>query len=296
MTLTILLAVAVMLALGVLFAVLLGWASLRWKVEVPLQLRQLMDALPGANCGACGYVGCGEYAEAVFRGQAPPNLCPVGGAAVARQIAEIMGVKMAETLPMRAVVHCNSNYDSRLGRAAYRGEQTCSAANMVAGVQGCAYGCLGFGDCFDACKFDAIEMVNGLPRINYANCTGCTACAQACPRTIISMLPFRAERMAIVACSNKDPGKLVRAVCKTGCIACRICQKLNDNFQVVDNLSRVNYKEYDTRRDYDGPIEKCPTKVIVWAGPVPAAAIDKEAPAGVKPDVDTTVDHIPFRG
>lgn len=293
---TILLAVCVMMGLAGAFAALLGWANARWRVEVPLQLRQLQDALPGVNCGGCGYVGCNEYAEAVFRGQAQPTLCPVGGAAVARRVAEIMGVEMAETLPMRAVVHCNADYDSRLKRPDYRGEQTCLAGNMVSGVQGCAFGCLGFGDCVDACNFDAIEMVNGLPRINYENCTGCAACASACSRNIISMVPFRAERMAVVACSNQDPGRFVRSVCKTGCIACRACEKLNGNFQVADNLARVNYGEYDPGRDYDAPLEKCPTKVIVYAGPVPAEHLAKDTPGGIKPDVDSTAEHAPYRG
>lgn len=293
---TIVLAVCVMGALAGAFALLLGWANARWQVQVPLQLRQLQDAMPGVNCGGCGYVGCNEYAEAVFRGEALPTLCPVGGVAVARRIAEIMGVEMAETLPMRAVVHCNADFDSRLKRAPYSGERTCAAANMVAGVQGCTYGCLGFRDCVDACKFDAIEMVNGLPRIRYDNCTGCGACAQACPRSIISMVPFRAERMAVVACSNEDAGKLVRGVCKAGCIACRACQKLNDNFQVTENLARVNYDQYDPQRDYDAPAQKCPTKVIVFAGPVPRKHLAGNTPGGVKPDVDSTVEHTPYRG
>lgn len=293
---TIVLAVCVMTALAGAFAVVLGWANARWRVEVPLQLRQLQDALPGVNCGACGYVGCNEYAEAVFRGQAQPNLCPVGGAAVARRVAEIMGVEMAETLPMRAVVHCNADYDARLKRAAYSGEQTCISANMVSGVQGCSFGCTGFGDCYEACKFDAVEMVNGLPRIDYENCTGCGACAAVCPRNIISMVPFKVERMAVVACSNQDAGRLVRGVCKAGCIACRACQKLNDNFQVTDNLARLNYDQYDPQKDYDAAAEKCPTKVIVFVGPVPRDALATDIPGGVKPDPDSTAEHAPHRG
>ena len=296
MILTITLAIAVLLALALLFAVLLGAANQRWQVDVPLQLRQLQDAMPGANCGGCGFVGCGEYAEAIFRGKAQPMLCPVGGAAVARRVAAIMGFEMAETTPMRAIVHCNADYDGRLGRADYRGEATCGAANMVAGVQGCAFGCLGFGDCFEACKFDALEIVNGLARISYDRCTGCGACAAVCPRRIISMVPFKSRRMAAVLCSNKDPGRLVRGVCTTGCIACRMCVKLNDTFLVADNLARVDYARYDPAKDYDAPIAKCPTQVIGYAGAVPAAAVSLDTPAGIKPDADSSAEHAAFRG
>ncbi|GAH55964.1 unnamed protein product, partial [marine sediment metagenome] len=207
MFITIILAVCVMLALGGAFAVLLGWANVRWHVHVPPQLQQLTDAMPGANCGGCGFVGCSEYAEAVFHGQAGPDKCPVGGAAVAERIAEIMGLELAEGVPSRPVVLCGADFDARLKRPAYRGEQTCAAANMVAGVQGCTCGCLGFGDCVTVCKFDAIEMVNGLAVVNYEKCVGCAACVRACPRNIISMVLFKAERMTVVACSTKTPAR-----------------------------------------------------------------------------------------
>ncbi|MBU1071791.1 4Fe-4S dicluster domain-containing protein, partial [bacterium] len=178
--------------------------------------------LPGANCGGCGYVGCNEYAEAVVAGE-QVGKCTVGGASVAQDLGQLMGVEVAATWPYRAVVHCGATLEDRLGRRQYLGVQSCSAANMISGVQGCTYGCLGLADCVDACDFDAIHIVDGVAVVDYERCTGCGACARVCPRNIITMVPFKAERMMVVTCSNKDTGKDVTSVCKVGCIGCNAC-------------------------------------------------------------------------
>ena len=300
MGLTIGLAILVMFALAGAFAVLLGWANVRWAVDVPLQLRQLTDAMPGANCGGCGYVGCADYAEAVFRGEAGPDLCPVGGTGVAARVAEIMGMSLDESVPQRPIVHCSADYDARLKRPAYSGERTCGSANMIAGVQGCTYGCLGFGDCEGSCRFGAVHIVNGLAVIDYDKCVGCGACVTACPRSVISMVPFKAEQVAVVACRNHDPGKLVRGVCTIGCIGCGICAKLNDLFNVTDALAGMDYDRYDPEMDFGPAMEKCPRKTIVFMGK--PSAKDLAATTGDKLDEPvqasdgTTVDQADRRG
>jgi len=298
----VLLAAGTMLALGLIMAYVLGWANKTFHVEVDPKVEQIDYVLPGANCGACGYVGCLEYAEAVASGEATPDKCAVGGESCAKQIAEILGVNLEQAWPYRPVVHCGATSEQRLMRNDYRGEQTCSAANLVSGVQGCTYGCLGFGDCQAACKFDAISIVDGLSTIDYDKCTGCGACAKVCPRNIIHMVPFKQDRMLVVTCSNKDFGKDVRAVCKVGCLGCGACAKLSDLFKIEDNISRIDYDKYDPEKmqDINVVLEKCPMKRLMYVGKPSkedlAAVADEETPEIVRDEFRTTVDKSEWHG
>ena len=101
----------------------------------------------------------------------------------------IMGVDVSGALPFRPVVHCVARKGDKHQLFEYRGEQTCGAANIVAGVQGCTYGCLGTGDCVRACDYGAIRVVDGLATVDYEKCVGCKACAKVCPRNVITMVP-----------------------------------------------------------------------------------------------------------
>ncbi|MHC4982827.1 MAG: RnfABCDGE type electron transport complex subunit B, partial [Planctomycetota bacterium] len=240
-----LLGAGTMLVLAVFMAYVLGWANRALHIETDPRIEKVNEALPGANCGGCGYVGCNEYAEAVVLEGEQVNKCTVGGVSCAKALADILGVDLAQSWPMRPIVHCGAKYSDRLKRNDYQGEQTCSAANLISGVQGCTYGCLGLRDCERACNFDAIGMIDGLAVVDYGKCVGCGACERACPRHIISLVPFKAERMLAVACSNKDFGRDVKAVCRVGCIGCKACTKLSEIFQVADNLSRIDYDKYD---------------------------------------------------
>ncbi|GAG91775.1 unnamed protein product, partial [marine sediment metagenome] len=244
------------------------------------------EALPGANCGGCGYVGCNEYAEAIVNDGAAANLCPVGGSDIVEAIAKILGISLEESCPYRPVVHCAARYDQKLGRNEYRGEATCATANLVSGVQGCVYGCLALDDCVSACKFDAIALVDGKTEIDYDRCVGCGACAKVCPRKVISMVPFKAEQMYVVACSNKDFGKDVKSVCKIGCLGCKACTRISNGlFTVKDNVAMIDYDKYDPDQideTMEVVLEKCPMKGIVKIGkPTPAdieAVKDEDVP------------------
>ena len=83
-------AVLVMGVLGAVFGAVLGFAAKVFHVEVDPREEAIAGCLPGANCGGCGFPGCGGYAAAVVKGEAPVNACAAGGAAVAAQIAEIV--------------------------------------------------------------------------------------------------------------------------------------------------------------------------------------------------------------
>ena len=176
-------------ALGFVFSVGLAVAAKKLAVEGDPRVDQINEALPGANCGACGFAGCRNFAESVAGGQAQPNGCPVGGAAVAKKIAEILGVETGE-VPSRKVaqVLCKGGHAEATQRAEYNGPKDCRIANVTqGGDKGCTYGCLGFGTCVAACPFGAMEMnENGLPVVFEDKCTGCNKCVEACPRILLS--------------------------------------------------------------------------------------------------------------
>lgn len=265
---TIAIAACTLFLLAVVVSWILGWANIRFKVEVDPKIEAVTEALPGVNCGGCGYLGCSDYAEAIVINDDPVNKCTVGGQACAIQVAEIMGVEAGESVTSYAVVHCGSHLDDRLKLTEYRGERRCAEANQVAGVQGCTFGCLGFGDCVIACNYDAVHVVDGLATIDYTKCIGCGACERECPRGIIRITAFLEQKIPEVVCSNRDKGKDSRAVCKTSCIACKACTKFTDIFTVEDNLSHCDSSAYNSSL-YDDvlkAVEKCPTKCIKFLG------------------------------
>jgi RnfABCDGE-type electron transport complex B subunit len=298
---TIGLAAATLLAMALILTYILGWANVAFHVEVDPRIEAINDVLPGANCGGCGYVGCGEYAEAIVNEDAPVDKCAPGGENCAAAIAQIMGVEIGESLPYRPIVHCGALTKDKHGISEYVGEQRCATANMVADVQGCTYGCLGFGDCVEACNYDAIHVINGLATVDYTACIGCGACAKVCPRNIITMTPFKADRIFAVLCSNKDAGKDVKRVCDVGCLGCKACQRASGLFAVENNLSGINYDEYDPN-DLDSiyeAIKKCPQKGIVLVGKPSDKdlAADTELPPEiVHPNFRTTIDDTEWRG
>jgi RnfABCDGE-type electron transport complex B subunit len=302
MWVTIGLSAGTMLLMAVILSFVLGWANKKFHVDVDPRVLRIIDELPGANCGGCGYVGCGEYAEAVALEHETVDKCTVGGQSCAMAVAAIMGVEVGETLPYRPIVHCGAHYEDRLGRNAYRGEHRCSAANLVTDIQGCTYGCLGFGDCAAACQFDALQVVDGLATVDYEKCVGCGACAKVCPRNIITITPFKSSQMLAVTCANKDRGKEVTAVCKVGCIGCGACARTSGLFSIENNLSTIDYDAYEPTCSLDvlEACRKCKRQRLVFVG-IPTKddqekAVYLEAPDLVEPDFKTTVDDMEWRG
>lgn len=261
---TILLAGLILGLLAVAMGFILGWANKAFHVEVDPKIEAINEALPAANCGGCGYVGCGEYAEAVAGGE-DITLCGPGGADCIVAIAAIMGLDAVETFRFKAVVHCTATTAQRHDRRDYDGEQTCAAAHLVGGVQGCVYGCLGLSDCVKVCDDDAIRIVDGVAVTN-DNCTGCKACVTACPRDLISMIPFKTDSMLIVGCSNLDMGKEAKAVCDVACTGCKICAKVSDLIVMDGNLPVIDYDGYTEETDMAPAVAKCRTDSLVFIG------------------------------
>ncbi len=253
--------------LGTLFAVVLLIASIKLKVEVDPKIEAIWEALPKIDCGACGYAGCSAYAKAVHDNPELIGKCTPGGSAVAQKIAEILNLQVSGCdAPMRPIVKCNAHIEEKKFYAEYTGIESCTAANALPNVMACKYGCLDFGDCVKACKFDALHIINGLATVDYEKCTGCTACIKACPRGIIEMVPFKNDRMLAVACKSQETGKDTRGMCEVGCIACKICTKQSDMFRMQGNLSVLDYSKYADDDAAKSAVEKCPTKVIVYRG------------------------------
>jgi len=269
-------AAALALGLAALFAVILLIASIKLRVEVDPKVDQVHKALPNIDCGACGFAGCASYAKAVVADPELLGRCAPGGSDTSNAIALILNLQMSGSgAPARPIVHCRAHKDDKLFYAAYCGIESCTSANAQPDVQACHFGCLGYGDCTRACKFDALHIVDGLSTVNYDNCTGCGACAKACPRNLIEMVPFTHENMMTVACSSRESGKTTRTFCKVGCIGCGICAKQSDLFTVTDNLAKMNLEKYAPSEAAQTAMDKCPTGVIVYRG--------KNAPAPRRP-------------
>ncbi len=256
-----------MLGLGSGFALVLLIASVKLKVEVDPKVEQIHKALPNLDCGACGFAGCGQYAKAVLANPELLGRCAPGGPETSAKIADVLSLQVSDSGPQqKPIVRCHARAADKTVYGKYQGIQTCISANALANVQACAFGCLGFGDCTEACKFDALHIIDGLAVVDYEKCTGCTACSKACPRNLIEMVPFHYENMMVVACNSKETGKSTRSICKVGCIGCGICAKQTDVFLVEDNLARIDYARYEPNEQTETAMEKCPTKVITYRG------------------------------
>lgn len=257
----IIIAAAIVAITGLLIGLLLGLAGEKFKVEVDEKELLVRDVLPGNNCGGCGYAGCDGLAKAIANGEAPVNGCPVGGASIAEQIGEIMGVASGETVKEVAFVKCAGTCDKASSKYNYYGITDCNTAMMTPGEgsKACSYGCLGLGSCVKACPFDAIHIVNGIAKVDREKCVACGKCVITCPKALIELVPYDAQYL--VHCNSLDKGKAVKEKCDTGCIGCGICSKVCsfDAVTVVDNIAHID----QTKCQKCGACaSKCPSKVI----------------------------------
>lgn len=266
----ILIAVAVLGGIALVSAVVLYVCSKKFAVYEDPRLGQVTALLPGANCGGCGYPGCSGMASALVKGADAGSLdglyCPVGGAEVMGQVADLLGMAVANTKPKVAVVRCNGTCELRPRIAEYSGLRTCTAMNSCgAGETGCGYGCLGCGDCVSACSFGAIKINDetGLPEVDEDKCTACGACVNACPRHIIELRKRGVKnRRVYVRCVNKDKGAAAMKACKAACIGCGKCEK-ECKFGAITIQGNLSYIDPDKCRLCRKCVEVCPTHAIV---------------------------------
>lgn len=232
-------------AVGLFIGIFLGVAGEKFKVEVDPKEETVLAALPGNNCGGCGYAGCSGLAAAIAKGEAPVNGCPVGGDAVGEAVAKIMGVEAGSSVKTTAFVKCQGDCEKSKVDYDYTGVESCSQLSFVpnGGPKKCNYGCLGGGDCVKACQFDAIHIENGIAVVDESKCKSCGKCVEACPKHLIEIIPQSAK--VRVYCSSKDKGPVAMKSCDVACIGCGMCQK-NCNFDAVsvnDFLAKIDYEK-----------------------------------------------------
>lgn len=270
--------------IGLTAAIILGLAAKKFAVEVDPRELALLEALPGANCGACGYPGCSGFAQALAEGRADPGDCTPGGKETVEQVARILGVAAVSSDPQVAVVLCQGDRQHAADKYRYLGIDDCNAAQkLIGGPKHCPGGCLGLGSCVRVCPFGAIEITpQGLAVISREFCTGCTKCVAVCPRELIRMTPAAAE--VHVLCNSHDKGAVVRKYCSIGCIACHICHKAAPQAYIVEDfLARVVYEHHG---DAAPGVEKCPTKCIRdFAKGYPAGSSFLGPASSSKPDI-----------
>jgi len=287
-------AAVLMGAIGLFFAIFLVFANSKFAVETDPKLDRVEGALPGVNCGGCGYASCALYAEAIVEKDEDLNLCVVGGAQTTKDVARVMGVQVSgeQKEKLVAVVFCQGDNEASKFPGVYKGIEDCAAAIYSQDVsKRCKYGCVGMGSCVKSCPFDAIHLSEGgIPFVDAEKCTACGNCVRACPRDLIELHPV--SHNSFVYCKSQDPGPVARKVCSKACIACQICVKAaakDENAEAVtmnNNLAVVTPEPYAAKPEYGA---KCPTSAYAsGVNSIRKAEVLGYAPLGGEPMTDAT--------
>ena len=262
--LNIAIAVGFMGGLGLLLGGILVIANRRLFVYEDPRIDEVEELLPHANCGACGTAGCRAFAEKLVAGELQPSGCTVNSKEMNQVIASFLGVDLGEQVKRVARLACAGGNHVARRHADYEGLDSCRAAALVSGGgKGCAWGCLGLGDCAEVCDFTAIAMDrHELPKVDADKCTACGDCVDICPRDLFSLHPV--SHQLWVACKNLEMGEAAEAECAVACNACGRCAADGPEglITINKNLAEIDY----TRNALASrvAIERCPTGAIVW--------------------------------
>ena len=281
----IILSIVILGVIGLVAAVILYLVAQKFKVDEDERIGQIVEVLPGANCGGCGFPGCQGFATACTQGTSlEGKFCPVGGTPVMEKVAAIMGMEVVEAEPKVAVVRCNGTCANRQKTNTYDGARSCKiAASHYAGDTGCSFGCLGLGDCVAACSNDAIHVnpETGIVEVDENKCGGCGACARACPKGVIEIRNRGPKgKRVYVGCINKDKGAVAKKACSAACIGCGKCAKFCP-FEAITVENNVAYIDFTKCKMCRKCVVECPTGAIKDVNfPMPAQKpAPKPAPA-----------------
>lgn len=290
--------VVLLTVLGALLAIILYGVASKFKVEEDPRIDEIEKVMPGANCGGCGFAGCRAFAQScVEKGNVDENFCPVGGNEVMKKVAAVLGIEATAKAPMVAVVRCNGTCEARPRINVYDGKLSCRVkASLYSGDTGCAFGCVGCGDCVAACPFGALSMdaETGLPVVDENLCTACGKCVKTCPKGLIELRNKGPRGIRVyVRCRNQEKGGIARKACQSACIGCGKCAKActHEAITVENNLAYIDFTKCKLCKKC---VEECPTGAVHAVGfppkpapkPAPQPASEPAAEASQTPKTE----------
>lgn len=253
--------------IGLIAAVLLYGASVKFKVEENPKIAEIEEVLPGANCGGCGLTGCHAFAVACAEATSLENLHCTGGLTKEglEKIAEITGLAASEAQRKVAIIKCQNSCELNHPKNHYDGVHSCAIeASFYQGEVDCVYSCLGNGDCVNVCAFGAITIKEGdsIPTVDPDKCTGCGKCVNTCPRKIVELAVVHPDNKRVwVACANVDKGPVAMKECAVSCIGCQKCKKVctHEAVTITSFLAHIDQEKCVACGDC---VDQCPRHSI----------------------------------
>jgi Na+-translocating ferredoxin:NAD+ oxidoreductase RNF subunit RnfB len=242
-----------------------AWERRRKRNEA---IDKLRAALPGYDCGLCGYDDCRRYARDLAEKNGDPALCSPGGESCESRLRGLLGGERAKAKV--AFVRCGGRVSLAKSLYHYDGRENCAAeAALFGGSKSCPHACLGLGSCALACSLNAISMKEGLAVIDPERCTGCGACVSVCPHDVICLVPAAAPWQ--VACNSRRSPEGKKEDCAAACISCGKCAALSASweFSIVDGLAVASSTVPETGAGsgaFASIAAHCPTGAIVRMG------------------------------